>query len=1065
MSNLHREIKLENEICEHLAAHGWHYSENDSGYDRGKALYPPDVIDWIQTSQPETWTSIEKKYGSEAEEKVLSRLREAINNSETLHVLKEGFELRKVRGTILMAQFKPSHGLNPALEDRYRKNRLRVMRQVHYSSQNGNSLDLVLFLNGIPVATAELKSDFTQSVEDAISQYKNDRQPNPHKQKFSEPLLTFLKGALVHFAVSNTEVHMTTRLQGRDTGFLPFNQGHEGGAGNPPDPVNGHRTAYLWQTIWQKDIWLNILGSYLVKTKDKNTGKDLLVFPRYHQWDCTQHLLATILDEGPGGKYLIQHSAGSGKTNSIAWTALFLAKLHDRNDKKIFDTVLVVSDRNVLDKQLREAIASFDNTHGFLKVIDDESTSASKTQQLTDALTQGTKIVVCTMQTFPYALEKLKDLALTKGKKFAVIADEAHSSQDGKTAKKLKKLLNDEELKELEDGGEVSSEDLINLQALEEAEQPETRTKNISTIAFTATPKAKTIELFGRLPNPMEPPGKNNLPAPFHVYSMRQAIEEGFILDILQNFQPYNVYFKLDHDGKADNQQEVDKTRAQKAIMRRVRLDAHNIEKKVEQVVEHYMTTVHPLLNHHAKAMVVVSSRLEAVRWQLAMQKYIRAKSYDIQSLAAFSGEVSDADSGPDKFSETSQNLNPTLKGRAIEEAFGTDEFQILIVANKFQTGFDQPLLCAMYVDKPLIGIAAVQTLCRLNRSYRSIYGIKSTTYIVDFVNDPKDILKAFQTWYQTAVLENVSDPDFILDLRTTIDLMGYYSEADIQKFIETVQSNPNAGQADLNKVLDPLAERLNRKYREASARQKAEKARNNSEAEQGALQEMNDLRLFKSRMGSYIKAYAFLSQIYEYNNPAIEIRADFYWFLTRLLSFSASQEDIDLEGVKLSHYQLKSQKNQTIPLTGDKTPTLKPGTEPTGPGIGEPQKAPLTEILEKFNELFGSNLTEDDRIDFINRLIKSGLMESQDLINQAGKYPAHQFAASKNLKDKLKEIVLKSVLGNHQHKEISINILNDDELFKNFIKYLVEDAGLYQELRNKFQENNPEPETDPTQD
>jgi type I restriction enzyme R subunit len=616
-------------------------------------------------------------------------------------------------------------------------------------------------LNGIPVATAELKTDFTQSVGDAIDQYRFDRLPKPKGQAV-EPLLSFPNGALVHFAVSNREVHMTTRLDGAKSVFLPFNQGNHGGAGNPVNPNDGHRTAYLWEQVWERHSWLEILGRYLVAQKNKKKQITKIIFPRFHQLDATRKLQTAVLAEGPGGRYLIQHSAGSGKTNSIAWSAHFLADLHDAEHKKLFDSVLVVSDRNVIDTQLQEAIFDFERTTGVVATIKGEG--SSKSGELAEALSGDKKIVVCTIQTFPFALKSVRELAATQGKRFAVIADEAHSSQSGEAAIKLNEVLSAEELQELKDGGEISTEDILAAQMAARADDG-----GITYVAFTATPKTKTMELFGRRLNPSQPTGKDNLPAPFHVYSMRQAIEEKFILDVLQNYTTYKLAFKLANNGEEFDEKEVERSAAMKGIIGWVRLHPYNIAQKVQVVVEHFRELVAPLLDGQAKAMVVVGSRQEAVRWQIAINKYIKDRGYGIFTLVAFSGEVRDAESGLDAFTETCQAMNPNLRGRDIREAFDTDEYRILLVANKFQTGFDQPLLCGMYVDKRLAGIQAVQTLSRLNRAHPG----KDTTYVLDFVNDHQEILAAFKVYYSTAELADVTDRNLILNLRAKLDGAG----------------------------------------------------------------------------------------------------------------------------------------------------------------------------------------------------------------------------------------------------------------------------------------------------
>jgi type I restriction enzyme R subunit len=483
--SLHKEISFEDEICGYLGTHGWFYVEGDAAlYDRARALFPTDLIPWLQTTQPTAWETLVKNHGTGTEAMLLDRIRKQLDDRGSLDVLRHGVELIGLRQPIALAQFKPAMAMNPDIVARYAANRLRIVRQVRYSLANENCIDLVLFLNGVPVATAELKTDFTQSVEDATDQYRFDRHPRPKGQS-AEPLLNFPSGAVVHFAVSNSEVHMTTRLAGPATSFLPFNKGDHGAKGNPPNPRGGHRTSYLWEEAWQHESWLEIIGRYLVTQRDDKKKITTIIFPRYHQLDATRKLQAKVLEEGAGGKFLIQHSAGSGKTNSIAWSAHFLADLHDAKNEKLFDTVIVISDRNVIDQQLQDAIFDFQRTTGVVATI--KSEGASKSGQLAEALAAGKKIVVCTIQTFPFALEEVRKLAATEGKKFAVIADEAHSSQTGEAAAKLKQVLSPEEIADLGDGGEVSTEDVLAAQMAARAND-----KGITYVAFTATPKAKT---------------------------------------------------------------------------------------------------------------------------------------------------------------------------------------------------------------------------------------------------------------------------------------------------------------------------------------------------------------------------------------------------------------------------------------------------------------------------------------------------------------------------------------------------------------------------------------------
>ncbi len=1035
MNGLHQEIHLETEICEHLAANGWLYAQGDAAnYDRARALFPADVMDWVKATQLKAWEVLEKNHGAQAAEVLLGRLRDSINQRGTLDVLRHGIELLGLRQPLQLAQFKPALAMNPDILAKYAANRLRIVRQLRYSLHNENSIDLGLFLNGIPIATAELKTDFTQSVGDAVDQYRFDRDPKPKGQGSVEPLLSFPNGALVHFAVSNREVRMTTRLKGPGTTFLPFNQGDHGAAGNPPNE-HGHRTAYLWEGIWAREGWLEIVGRYLVAQKDSKKQIKKIIFPRFHQLDGTRKLLVAVLEEGSGGKYLIQHSAGSGKTNSIAWAAHFLADLHNDNHEKLFDTVLVISDRNVLDSQLQEAMFDFERTSGVVATIKGES--ASKSGELAAALAGGKKIVVCTIQTFPFALKAVQELAATQGKRFAVIADEAHSSQTGEAAAKLKAVLSAEELQELADGGEVSTEDLLAAQMTNRAAD-----SGITYVAFTATPKAKTLELFGRRPNPALPASANNLPAPFHVYSMRQAIEEGFILDVLKNYTPYKLAFKLAHNGKEMDDKEVERSEALKGIMRWVRLHPYNISQKVQVVVEHFRENVAPLLEGQAKAMVVVSSRVEAVRWRLAIDKYIKDQGYQIGTLVAFSGEVNDAESGPDSFSETSKTMNPNLKGQDIRQAFDTGDYQILLVANKFQTGFDQPKLCGMYVDKRLAGITAVQTLCRLNRAHPG----KDTTYIVDFVNEPDEILAAFKAYYETAELANVTDPNLVFNLRMKLDAAGCYDEFEVNRVVE-VEFNPKAKQSDLATALEPVVSRLLQRYKSAQQRLKTAQAKEDEAAAKDAQDELNALILFKHDIIAFQHLYAFLSQIFDYGNTAIEKRTIFFKRLLPLLEFGREREGIDLSKVTLTHHNLKNQGKRVLALGGGEYPKLTPITDLGGGSVQEKEKAYLAEIISKVNDLFEGDLTEDDRLVYVNNVIKGKLLESKILVQQAANNTKEQFSNSPDLSGEIMNAIMDALAA---HTTMSKQALDSEKVRDGLRDILLGPARLYEALRER---------------
>ncbi|KGO99837.1 type I restriction endonuclease subunit R [Novilysobacter defluvii] len=1023
--NLHQEHHFEREICAHLAANGWLYAEGDaSQYDRQHGLFLPDLLAWIEATQPDSWQRLLKTHGPQLGERLAGRIRKNLGERGTLDVLRRGVEMLGLKQPLSLVQFKPALAMNPVTQQHYAANRLRVVRQVKHSPNRPNDcLDLVLFVNGIAVATAELKSDFTQSVGDAVDQYRLDRHPHP-KGGLREPLLAFPGGALVHFAVSQAEVMMTTRLAGEQTRFLPFNRGNAGGAGNAPDP-DGFATRYLWEDVWARDSWLDILGRYLIGKRDDKKQLQAVIFPRYHQLDATRKLVADVHEHGAGQRYLIQHSAGSGKTNSIAWTAHFLADLH-RDDKKVFDSVLVVSDRNVLDSQLQEAIFDFERTTGVVATITSES--GSKSAQLGQALKDGKKIIVCTIQTFPFALQAVQELAATEGKRFAVIADEAHSSQTGQAAAKLKQLLSPQEWAELQDGGEIDTEALLAAQMGARSAE-----SGLTYIAFTATPKGKTLELFGQ-------PGPDGLPQPFHVYSMRQAIEEGFILDVLRNYTPYDLAFRLAHDGKEIDHTQVERSTAMKGIMQWVRLHPYNIAAKVQIVVEHYRENVQPLLDGKAKAMVVVSSRQEAVRWQKAIRAYIESRDYPLDVLVAFSGEVNDPESYPDPVTETSKLLNPGLKNRDIREAFAQPEFHLLLVANKFQTGFDQPLLCGMYVDKKLGGIQAVQTLSRLNRAYPG----KDTTYVLDFVNEAGEVLKAFKTYYETAELEATTDPDLIFDLRAKLDAAGHYDDFEVERLAK-VEMDPRATQAQLVAAIHPIADRLLKRYKALQQARTAAVEADDSEAEKSAKDELDALTLFKGDMASFNRLYAFLSQMFDYGNTDIEKRFLFYKRLLPLLEFGRERDTVDLSKVVLTHHTLRSGGKQALSLNADGTYKLPP-MEAVGSGqVQDKQQAYLDEIIEKVNGLFEGQLTDGDQLVYVNGVIKGKLLENQTLIQQAANNSKQQFANSPDLKEALIHAIMDSLEAN---SIMSSQALGSERVREGLKDILLGPAQLYEALR-----------------
>ncbi|MFP3801161.1 type I restriction endonuclease subunit R [Paraburkholderia sp. SIMBA_027] len=995
----HQEIHFESDIVAHLTANGW-LDGDPAKYNRELALYPEDIFAWLQETQPKTWEQLKAAKNDKTEAALLNRLAQVLDTDGSLSVLRHGF--KDVSTKFEMCQFRPAQGINPETLERYSKVRCRVVRQVRYSLSNENAIDLVFFVNGIPVATAELKTDFTQSIDDAKKQYRFDRIPRPPGAKREEPLLAFKRRALVHFAVSTDEVWMTTNLKGKDTFFLPFNLGNHGGAGNPPNPT-GYRTSYWWERILQRDAWLNIIGRFVHLAKEekrtlegKKQIRESLIFPRFHQWEAVTELLATAKAEQAGHKYLIQHSAGSGKSNSIAWLAHQLSNLHDDADNKVFSSVIVITDRTVLDQQLQDTIYQFEHKAGVVCRITNEGVKSAK---LAEALKDGVPIIIVTIQTFPFVLEAIQAETSLTNRTFAIIADEAHSSQTGAAAKKLKQVLTTEQIAEGED---VSVDELLTADMAARPDQ-----KSLSYFAFTATPKAKTLEMFGRRPHPEQPASQTNKPEAFHVYSMRQAIEEDFILDVLKNYTPYKLAFKLAHNGKDYNDETVDQSEAMKSLMRWVRLHPFNISQKAQIIVEHFRSNVAWRLDSHAKAMVVTASRKEAVRYKLAVDKYIKQQGYkDLATLVAFSGDVDDSESGPQPFSEI--NMNPGLKGRDLREAFDTDQFQILLVANKYQTGFDQPKLVSMYVDKKLANVAAVQTLSRLNR----IYPGKDQTYVLDFVNAPEDIIAAFQPYYETAELEDISDPNLIHALQSKLDAELIYTPEEVEAFVIAYFKGQ---QKDMQAKIAPAVERFRVRWNDTEAER-------DKEAKDG-------LVVFRRDVGAFVRAYDFLSQIVDFGDTELEKRSIFLKHLLPLLREVRTDAGVDLSEVKLTHYRLSSKGQQDIKLvTGAEDAKLKPLTELGSGKPHEPEMVLLALVVEKMNDLF-EGVSETDVLPFALH-VTGTMMESQTLEQQAGANSKEQFEASPDFKN----IMIESVAdGLDKYTDMAKQVLNSPKLQDEF--------------------------------
>ncbi|MCR9186630.1 MAG: DEAD/DEAH box helicase family protein [Halieaceae bacterium] len=975
-----RELQFQQDIINQMVASAGWVTGPASGYDRATALYTEDLLAFVQEAYPDRWEKYCKNNPQDPAGALVKAVVRELDRHGTLEVLRHGFKVPGVK--IDLCSFRPDHGMNPEAQARYAANRLRVVQEVSYSphareGEYNPRLDLVLFVNGIPTATLELKSQFKQSVENAKRQYQNDRPVKDPVTRKPEPLLTFKRGALVHFAVSQAEVAMTTKLDGKATYFLPFNRGtEEGGAGNPAPPDGDtYATAYLWQEVFQKDAWLAILGRFLHLDRQEvqhfdgtKDIKEALIFPRYHQWQVVNRLIEATREEGAGHKYLVQHSAGSGKSNSIAWLAHQLASLYDANGaSKLFNSVIVVTDRTVLDTQLQNTIYQFEHAQGVVRPITRDIGNQSKSEQLAEALAKQTRIIIVTIQTFPAlfdALDKYPELASGR---YAVIADEAHSSQTGSSATKLKAILGADR----PEGDEISAEDLLD--AAVQARKP---SESISYYAFTATPKAKTLELFGRPPDPNLPAGKENLPEPFHLYSMRQAIEERFILDVLKRYITYNTAWKLSHPHGDDT--EVESRKASTALARWVRLHPYNISQRVEIIVEHFREHVRHLLDGQAKAMVVTGSRQEAVRYALAMRQYVEAKGYrDVHPLVAFSGTVPADEVTPEEVSETSSLLNPGLKGRDLADAFDTADYNVMIAANKYQTGFDQPKLCAMYVDKKLQGVDCVQTLSRLNRIFPG-----KETFILDFFNDPQDILEAFVPYYGKAELEDVSDTQVVYDLQRSLDQEGIYHGEEVTGFASAF-FDPRAPASRLSFHCQPAVERYSVRYRAAlDDMQHWTQARNAAEASgdreglkqaERALEEAGQtkdtLDLFRKNLQSYVRAYEFLSQIVHYDDRELEQLCVYAKHLHPLLRVDRVEgEPVDVAELALTHYRLTKRAEQQLRLADEETEHGLKSIQDVGTGKPhDPEKARLSEIIGRLNDLFGAEVGDDDKLHFAN--------------------------------------------------------------------------------------------------
>ena len=971
----HSEKTFEEAIEENLLSDGYEKGYSDD-FDKEWAIDTKTLFKFIRDSQVYQWNKLKKVHGSKVEEKFLYRLDRVIKQRGIIDVLRRGVTDYGIHFNLVY--FAPASGLNPKIMELYNKNILKVTRQVYYSMKNNNSLDMVLSVNGFPLVTIELKNHLTnQNVENAKIQYKKDRDPK-------ELIFQFNKRSLVHFAVDPDQAFMTTRLAGTKTFFLPYNQGFENGAGNPPNP-NGYKTEYLWRKILQKDSLLDIFGRFMHLKKEEKIQdgqrqvNDTMIFPRYHQLDAVNRMVFDVNEHGVGKNYLVQHSTGSGKSITIAWIAHQLSSLHNRYDDLIFDSIIVITDRKILDQQLQDTIYQFEHKHGVVQKIDKDSS------QLAKALETGAKIIITTLHKFPHILKKVGSLP---ERNYAVIIDEGHRSQSGELASSLKDVLANTAQEEATDN--YTYEDEIVKTLDKQGRQP-----NLSFFAFTATPKAKTLERFGVL----DEEGK---PQPFHLYSMRQAIEEGFILDVLKNYTTYKTYYKV--AKKIEEDPEVDKKKGSRAIARFVSLHPHNVAQKAEIMVEHFYRVTKSKIAGKAKAMVVTSSRLHAVRYKKAFDKYIRENGYhDMDTLVAFSGSVKEEDIDKE-YTEAGMN---GFSQDELREQFNTDDYHVLIVANKYQTGFDQPLLHTMFVDKKLSGIAAVQTLSRLNRTHKG----KHDTFVLDFVNEAEEIQKSYKPYYEQTIVEETSDPNLLYDLKYKLDDYNVYWKSELDKFNSIFYDPSNKDKADaqgmLNAFLDPAVLR----YKERSE------------------EEQDD---FKSTLTTFVRQYAFLLQIIPFKDVELHKLYSYARFLLKKLPKDINSGNISLDNdVTLEYYRIEET------FSGDnrisETENISGVTHAGSGSRPEEEIESLSEIIKIFNDHFGAdNFSEGDKL-FVDQ-IQNDMMNDETLLTQA------KNNSKDNFKIAFDKTFIKKAMGRMSKNEKVFTKMMNDEDFQSAIKvYLLE--------------------------
>ncbi len=976
-------------IEEHLLANGYVTVDRD-GFDPDRAIFPESILDFIRQTQRQEWNRLESLHGARTSQQVLNDLCKWMGEHGVLATLRHGF---KCYGrTLRVAYFKAAHELNPELEARYAANRLGITRQLHYSPRCENSLDVVISLNGIPVVTAELKNPLTgQRFEDARRQYQQDRDPH-------EPIFEFKRRTLVHFAADTDSVLMTTRLAGKATRFFPFNKGYLGASGNPPDPAGrAYLTAYLWEEVLERGSLLDILARFIhLQTDEKRDEQgrkvktEFMIFPRYHQLDVVRRLEAAARREGVGHNYLVEHSAGSGKSNTIGWLTHRLASLHDDSNERVFDSVIVVTDRVVLDQQLQNTIYQFEHKLGVVQRIDRSS------RQLAEALESAIPVVVTTLQKFPFVSQHLLRIAEEHGttgtgtlptRRWAIVIDEAHSSQGGDAATDLKEVLGGEQLRE-EARKRSALEDQADMEELFRDMAKRGQQANLSFFAFTATPKHKTLAVFGR-------EGK-----PAHRYTMRQAIEEGFILDVLKSYTTYTTYYRL--LKACDDDPNVERKEGARSLARFMQLHPHNIAQKTEVMVEHFQAVTRHKIGGRAKALVVTGSRIEAVRYKQSFDRYIGEKGYDIKTLVAFSGAVEDDKTPGNTYTES--GMNRGISEKELPEKFATPEYRVLLVAEKYQTGFDQPLLHTMYVDKRLAGIQAVQTLSRLNR----VHPRKEDTFVLDFVNNREEIQEAFKTYYEGVEMGEQADPARMYAVKGELDASGVYLEKEVGRFCAVYfKSKPKQTPWDhqaMNAVLDPAVARFTTYRGEQEA-----------EAEN-----------WRGKTQAFLSLYGFLSQIIPYQDSDLE---RLYVFLRHLSAKLPRRHEgatyrFDDE-VQLEYYRLQKISEGSISLQDYEARPLDGPTQ-IGSGMVRSDQVSLSQLIDALNERFGTDFNQADQL-FFDQIVEAAMGDSS--IRQAAVVnPGEKF-----------DLVFRRLLQNlfiermDQNEDIFVRFMND-RAFQNIV-------------------------------